>query len=78
MLTIKSSPSTARLTRYDACRLLENFYDSPNQEFHTALIRRDRLLNHEVPRPTQPMLLLSILCTSPFSSVATESQNSIE
>lgn len=78
ILTMKFSPSALRLTRYEACRLLENFYASPNQEFHAVLIRKDRLLNQRVPRPTQPMLLLSILCTFLFPPVVTGAQDLTE
>lgn len=64
MLPVTASFAEIQLSRSEACRLLEHFYESPNQEFHTRLIRRYRLLDRRAPRPTSPPLLLSILCES--------------
>ncbi|RDW89167.1 hypothetical protein BP6252_01199 [Coleophoma cylindrospora] len=45
-----------------ASRLLDHFFSSPNQEWHTRLIRKRNLLSFTHPRPTSPALLCSILC----------------
>ena len=49
-------------SREDASRLLEHLYSSPNQEFHTRIVRRRNLLSVENPRPTSAGLLLALLC----------------
>lgn len=50
------------LSRKTASLLLDHFYSSPNQEFHTRIIRRCRLLDLRRPRIASPELLLSMLC----------------
>ncbi|PYI23151.1 hypothetical protein BO99DRAFT_224449 [Aspergillus violaceofuscus CBS 115571] len=69
----KTESTTLPPTRYEASRLLEHSYESPNQEFHTRLIRKSRLLDLESPRPTLPTLLLSILCMHPRVSCSNQS-----
>ncbi|KFZ20702.1 hypothetical protein V502_03051 [Pseudogymnoascus sp. VKM F-4520 (FW-2644)] len=50
-------------------KLLDHFFSSPNQEFHTRIIRRRNLLDLQNPRRTTPALLLSILCLSCYMPV---------
>ncbi|BCS04224.1 Zn(II)2Cys6 transcription factor [Aspergillus luchuensis] len=67
------SASPLQLSRFEACRLLEHFYASPNQEFHVLLIRKGSLLDQCAPRPILPTLLLSILCVACFMPPAEQS-----
>ncbi|KAI2841516.1 transcriptional regulator family: Fungal Specific TF [Aspergillus niger] len=70
---VTPSASPLQLSRFEACRLLEHFYASPNREFHALLIRKGRLLDQRAPRPILPTLLLSILCVACFMPPAEQS-----
>ncbi|CZR63737.1 uncharacterized protein PAC_13634 [Phialocephala subalpina] len=58
---------------FEASRLLEHFFTSPNQEFHARILRRRNVLDLKLPRATSPALLLSILCVACYMPTADNS-----
>jgi hypothetical protein len=49
-----------------ASLLLQHFYDSPNREFHTRIVRKHYLLHATAPRITSALLLLTIITMACF------------
>lgn len=73
LLRLCSQNAQPPFSALTASRLLEHFYQSPNQEFHTRIVRRYRLLHRQEPRKTSTTLLLAILCLFPSSWLAKHS-----
>ncbi|KAK0387014.1 hypothetical protein NLU13_5328 [Sarocladium strictum] len=61
-------PKSCSLSMETASLLLDHFYNSPNREFHTRIVRRRYLLHPTSPRVTSPLLLLTILTMACFMS----------